>query len=257
MQTRDPQVETFTSPFQRLDIVRFQNPKPYFQLFLNEDFQFDSEDHGLYHQVFLKGALHFKPSQAETRQILILGGGDGLLAAALFKDLGENIEITLVELDPKVTELAQEKWPDLTDRVFSKKIHLIYDDAFRFLRQHPNKYDAIFMDFPDPKSFDTSKLYSVEMYQMVRKVLKENGFITLDFPFANSQSVLVSTLDAAGFRNQVFFGQGHKFFYADALPERPEMHDLALKSPFPVHSPVTPDPHAVNSIFRPRLPESL
>ncbi len=256
-QSRDPQVETIVSPFQRLDIVRFQKPAPYFQLFLNEDFQFDSADQALYHEPFLKGALYFRPTPTKPQKILILGGGDGLLATEIFKVLGDFTEITMVELDPEVTNQAKEKWPQLLDHTFDKKIKIIFDDAFRFLRNHPLQYDLVLIDFPDPKAFDTAKLYSVEMYEMVRRVLRKDGSITLDFPFLNAQGTLVSTLDAAGFHNKVFFGQGHKFFYADPGPARTDLADLSLKSPFPVYSQDTANPATVNSVFRPTLPAGL
>jgi predicted membrane-bound spermidine synthase len=257
LQNRDPQVETYQSVFQRIDIASFRYPKPYFQLYLNEDFQFDSADHELYHETFLKGGLHFAGEHSKPQKILILGGGDGLLADELYKTLGENIEITMVELDPLMTELAQTKWGDLNHHVFSRKIRLYHQDAFRFLRGQTEKFDAAFLDFPDPKSFDTSKLYSVEMFEMVKKVLNENGFLNLDFPYMDAQATLASTLKAAGFSNRIFYGRGHKFFYADTISAREDLSSLKMRSPYHVFPEPELHQNQVNSVFRPTLPASL
>lgn len=257
LHNHDPQVETYQSIFQRVDIARFRYPKPYFQVFLNEDFQFDSADHELYHQSFLRGGLYFAGDRPRPKKILILGGGDGLLADEIYKTLGDDVDLTLVELDPLMTELAQTKWGDLNHHVFNRKMRLVHQDAFRFLRGLTEKYDAAFLDFPDPKSFDTSKLYSVEMFQMVHKVLNKNGFVTLDYPFLNKQDTLASTLKAAGFPNRVFYGQGHRFFYADPQPPREDLS--RLKTGFSGHIYPEPEPlqDDVNSVFQPSLPASL
>jgi len=43
-------------------------------------------------------------------------------------------------------------------------------------------YDAIYMDFPDVKDYNLSKLYSREFFHFVKKRLADDGFAALDTP---------------------------------------------------------------------------
>ena len=53
------------------------------------------------------------------------------------------------------------------------EINVINIDAAKFVEQISGVYDIIIIDFPDPNSFDLSKLYSVNFYRHVKNVLKQ------------------------------------------------------------------------------------
>jgi spermidine synthase len=250
---REPRIESHMTPFQRIDIARFKHPHTYFQLYLNEDFQFDSEAHSLYHKPFIKGPIRLSKNSSAIKKVLILGGGDGLLAAEVINELGQDISITMVELDPEVVHTAIKHWPHMLNSVFIKNVNLDFGDAFNYLRRSSDKFDAILMDFPDPKSFDLAKLYSLEIYNMARSRLNPDGFLVLDYP-QKSFEVLFSTLKAAGFVNIVGYGQGHAFIYADPLPLREDLKEKIEALPFPVQAAPQFRASKVNSIFQPTLP---
>jgi spermidine synthase len=118
---------------------------------------------------------------SESKSVLVLWGGDGLAVRNLLKY--EKIsDITLVDLDPKITDLAKNQvdlvtlnqWALLND-----KVTIIHWDAFNYFKKTVKKYDLIIADFPDPRDVGTAKLYSKEMYMWINKILKVKGvFIT-------------------------------------------------------------------------------
>jgi spermidine synthase len=48
-------------------------------------------------------------------------------------------------------------------------------DAFSWLRGLEQQFDAVIVDMPDPDDVSTAKLYSVEFYGMVKRVLAPGG----------------------------------------------------------------------------------
>ena len=44
-------------------------------------------------------------------------------------------------------------------------------DAFSWLRSRAERFDVVLLDFPDPDDAGTAKLYSAEMYELVRAAL--------------------------------------------------------------------------------------
>jgi predicted membrane-bound spermidine synthase len=249
------QIKSFASQFQVADWVTYFNQPSFSRLYLDGAFQFDSFDQSGYHDPFWQGGLYF--SNFTPKKILIMGGGDGLLAATLYKDAKtkNDFDLTLVELDPMIPQLAYENW-HILERNVLHYLKLQLGDAFDFIRTHHNEWQAIFLDFPDPRSADLSKLYSVEFYTMLRKNLSRNGFIVLDYPAKNSLNIIYSTLRAAGFINIIIYGSGNTFVYADQkIRSENELQSLKNQSLFKVWPATHFDPSQVNSIFDLRLPE--
>ena len=90
------------------------------------------------------------------RNVLILGGGDGCLAREALKYPSVE-KITLVDLDPGMTELGKEHpiFVELNGNALNNpKVTVINDDAFTYLEKTKEFYDVILMDFPDPKSIE-------------------------------------------------------------------------------------------------------
>ncbi|MBA5771141.1 hypothetical protein, partial [Escherichia coli] len=62
-------------------------------------------------------------------------------------------QITLVDLDPAMTKLFSTSAPLVKLNQGSLKdprVHVINDDAVRWLESNADVYDAIVVDFPDP-----------------------------------------------------------------------------------------------------------
>ncbi|AYY13084.1 polyamine aminopropyltransferase [Actinobacteria bacterium YIM 96077] len=174
------------------------------RLFLNGDLQFASPDEYRYHESLVHPAL------AESRErVLILGGGEGLALREVLR-YPDVEEVTLVELDPAVLELARENESlrDLNDDALAdERVRTVAADAFGWVREQVDvgaePYDAVIVDMPDPDSTATSKLYSLEFYGMVHDLVADDGRMVLQAgsPFfaPRSFACIQETVQAAGF----------------------------------------------------------
>lgn len=213
-------IESF---FQDIDIVNTENSsieskEKLFYLYLNRQPQFNSETIVDYHQSMLWAGVDFLDKDPES--ILVLGGGDGLLASELVRHY-PNTPITMVELDPTMIHLAKSNYrlQLLNENSLSNKnVEVLVEDAYQFVRRSEKKYDLVFVDFPYPVSIDLSRLYSHEFYSGVRQVLTSEGVLILDAPIITrfdemGQQTLdpntikiLSTIKAAGFTKPFVFG---------------------------------------------------
>jgi spermidine synthase len=136
-----------------------------------------------------------------------MGGGDGAAVRELLK-YPEVKKIILADLDPAVTELARTHpvLVDLNDSsLYSEKVEVIHGDAFTYLENTSEYFDLIIADFPDPKTIELSRLYSLELYQLAFRSLRPNGVIISQSgsPFFAKKAFLSigKTMEEAGFKN--------------------------------------------------------
>lgn len=198
-----------SSPYQRIVITR---GKSSFQLFLNGNLQFSSADEYRYHEALVHPAMVQAQRQQgrAPRQILILGGGDGLAARELLR-YGSVDEITMIDLDPVMTDLAR-KFPLLKEQnagsLSSGKVHVHNADAMQWLEEHvrrrdPRRWDVVIIDFPDPSSFAVGKLYTTHFYRLLRSALAPGGTAVVQStsPLFARRSFwcIVRTLEEGGF----------------------------------------------------------
>ena len=171
-------------------------------LFLNGHQQLSTFDEALYHEPLIHPVvqLHSNP-----KNVLILGGGDGAGARELLKYSGIE-QITLVDLDPSMTNLAQTH-PVLINinqnALNNKKVIVINEDGFTFLEDKKNTYDIIVADFPDPRTVDLGRLYSKEFYWLCYKALQKDGLLVTQAgsPYYAKQAFdcINKTIRSAGF----------------------------------------------------------
>ncbi|MTD44339.1 polyamine aminopropyltransferase [Conexibacter sp. W3-3-2] len=143
------------------------------RLFLNGDLQFSSKDEYRYHEALVH------PAMAGSRsRVLVLGGGDGLAMREVLRypDVREAVQ---VELDPRMLRLAREdeRLRALNgDSLRDRRVRTVTRDAFAWLRTAPaHAFDVVIADFPDPDDAALAKLYSVELYGLVRRALAPGG----------------------------------------------------------------------------------
>jgi spermidine synthase len=173
---------------------------------LNGNLQFAGADEYRYHEALVHPALAAAvgPDQAAPRRVLILGGGDGL---ALREVLAHPVEaVTLVDLDPAMTELGRDFAPlaQLNRRSFSDpRVTVINEDAMVWLEAAPSGYDAAIVDFPDPNSFALGKLYTRRFFQLLARHLSPDAAVAVQATsplFARkSYWCIVETMKSAGF----------------------------------------------------------
>jgi spermidine synthase len=188
-----------SSPYQRIVLTQSRH---HFQLFLNGNLQFSSADEYRYHESLVHPAFGLRPN---ARKVLVLGGGDGLAAREILKH--ESVErIVLVDLDPVMTRLAREN-PALVDlnrgSLRSPKVRIVNADAFIWLGEEQDLFDAAFVDFPDPHNFSLGKLYTTRFYHLLRRRLDPEAIVAIQStsPLMARRSYwcIVRTLEAAGF----------------------------------------------------------
>jgi len=234
-----PKIERHRSLYHNIDLVKrlsYQNPlteiiigaysskqreDPDFPreyaLFLNGDFQFNTDIEEIYHEYFAHIPIIL--NGRVPRNVLVLGAGDGLLIRELLK-YKKIKSIKHVEIDPLIVELAV-KHPVLTyankKSLTDPRVETIFADAYHFLRTSQQSFDAIYMDFPDPSEYNLSKLYSREFYHFVRNHLTAKGYAVFDatgigsfyikeqddywiMEDTNPWDIYAHTVKAAGFR---------------------------------------------------------
>ncbi|MEZ5232635.1 MAG: polyamine aminopropyltransferase [Acidimicrobiales bacterium] len=153
------------------ETVRF-NGRNDLRLFLNGDLQFASLDEYRYHEALVHPAL-----AGHRRDVLVLGGGDGLALREVLR-YPDVERVTLVELDPEMVRLARddERLRALNeDALRDPRLTVVTADAFNWLREPPGRFDAVVVDLPDADDVATAKLYSVEFYALVANALAPDG----------------------------------------------------------------------------------
>lgn len=163
------------TPYQRIVMTRGGRDT---RLFINGNLQFSSLDEYRYHESLIHPAMALAPRH---RTVLILGGGDGMAVREVLKHRGVR-EVTLVDLDPAMTELAT-RHPLLRelnrDALADGRVRIEHRDALRFLRDADQRWDVIVADLPDPNDTSLARLYSREFYRLVLDRLSRTGvFVT-------------------------------------------------------------------------------
>lgn len=97
-----------SSPYQRIVLTKNAKTEDVL-LFLNGGLQFSSRDEHRYHENLIHPAMTHRLLQADAKEgldVLVLGGGDGMAVREIQK-YSQVKNITLVDLDPAVVELAK------------------------------------------------------------------------------------------------------------------------------------------------------
>jgi spermidine synthase len=171
------------------------------RLFLNGNLQFHSRDEYRYHEALVHPAM---AAQGAPKQVLVLGGGDGMAAREILKYPSVE-QVTLVELDPHMTQLFSTQ-PLLrklnADSLLSPKLKIVNADAFAWLEEHAGSYDVIVIDFPDPTNFSIGKLYTSSFYRLIDQHLNASGYAVVQTtsPLIARKSfwTVATTIEAAG-----------------------------------------------------------
>jgi spermidine synthase len=188
-----------TTKYQRIVLTKSTED---FRLFLNGNLQFSSKDEYRYHEALVHVGL---PAIREPKQILILGGGDGLAVREVLKY--QSVEkITLVDLDPEMTKLfsTNDLLIKLNENALnSQKLQVINTDAFIWLKENKQKYDFIIVDFPDPSNYSIGKLYTNTFYRLLKNALNQYGagVVQSTSPYVAKKSFwcIDETLKSVGF----------------------------------------------------------
>jgi spermidine synthase len=167
----------YTNSTQYQRIVLTHNKSDY-RLYLNNNLQFSSADEYRYHEALVHPAMSMAK---KVDNVLVLGGGDGLAVREIlkYKDVKK---ITLVDLDEGMTKMFK------TNEVltgFNKnslnnpKVTVFNKDAYIWAKNLHDKFDVVIIDFPDPSNYSLGKLYSLNFYATIQKLLSKDAVIVI------------------------------------------------------------------------------
>ncbi|XP_055926082.1 spermidine synthase-like isoform X2 [Argiope bruennichi] len=114
-------------------------------------------------------------SHPHPKKVLIIGGGVGGVVRECSKHpLVESIDIC--EIDEKVHEASKKFLPFMCKGFESTKYKLHFADGAEFVKNHPQEYDVIITDSPDPKGVGAC-LFENSYYVSLKKALKPGGIL--------------------------------------------------------------------------------
>ncbi|MBF2028341.1 MAG: spermidine synthase [Oscillatoriales cyanobacterium C42_A2020_001] len=118
-------------------------------------------------------------SSPSSRQVLILGAGDGLALREVLK--WQDVKrVVLIDLDKAVVNLAR-KHPFLVQTnaaaYADPRVEVIQGDAFIAVPSLQELFDVIIADFPDPDRDAIAKLYAQGFYQRLLSRLAPDGVL--------------------------------------------------------------------------------
>ncbi len=219
---RDKIVYAKNTKFQRFTVTEgfnYETRENIYSLYINGRTQFQSSDEGLYHSLLVYPTL---TAAHNPKDILIIGGGDGLALRDVLKFNPEHV--TLMDLDPELVEFFKNpvysedgkninaSFIDITEGSFKdERVEFLFGDAYintKKLMQKGRKFDAIIVDLPDPSHPDLNKLYSKSFYMNLNQMLNHNGAISIQSssPYSSKEAFISigKTLNASGFNTQQY-----------------------------------------------------
>lgn len=257
------------TPYQRV-VVTVNEETDNHSLYLDGHLQFAERDEYRYHE----GLVHPVMSIPGSRErVLILGGGDGMAAREVLRYPGAK-QIVLVDIDPDVIHFCR-TFPAIRSlnkgALDDARLRVENTDAFVYVRETQDRFDRVILDLPDPHNEVLGKMYSVEFYRMLARLLRPGARVVTQgtSPFHTREvfSSIRATMLAAGFRmlsyqlNVPSFGQWG--FHLAALDADPKMPDLLVPTRFLTQELLSaatvfarddaPLEGVTNSIFEPKL----
>ena len=179
-------------------------------LFLNKPITYTMRDFLSYYSYF-NLAPHYN---SEIKSALMIGGGAYTYASYLMENY-PNLDLDVVEIDPKLLEISQVYF-DLNS---SDKFINISQDGRVFLNTNTKKYDVIFLDAYRNGTAIPFQLSTIEAYNKMYDSLNDGGLL-----FVN----VISSLD--GNRSALFKAQ-----YKTAKAVFPEVYTFPVENDDPTY----------------------
>ncbi|MCK7583618.1 MAG: polyamine aminopropyltransferase [Chromatiales bacterium] len=159
------------SPYQRIEIFETET----FGTLMTLDglVMVTDRDNFVYHEMMSHPALFTHPG---PKRVLIIGGGDcGTLREVLKHSTVELAE--QVELDERVTRVAEQFFPTLCERNSDPRAQLRFTDGIRWVADaKPESYDVIIVDSTDPVG-PAAGLFSETFYKNCHRALGARGIV--------------------------------------------------------------------------------
>lgn len=160
-----------------------QTPFQTIEIYATEDFgklmvidgcvMLTSRDNFVYHEMMAHPVLFSHP---DPRRVTIIGGGDcGTLREVLKHQTVE--EAWQVEIDERVTRLAEEHFPELCEANHDPRAHFYFGDGIAWMAEAADaSLDVIIIDSTDPVG-PAEGLFGAAFYRECLRVLTPGGLL--------------------------------------------------------------------------------
>lgn len=163
----------------------------------------------------------------DAKTVLILGHAGGSFTR-IFNEYYPELEITGIEIDPVVTQIAQEKMG-----MDHAQVEIIHADARQFLLNTDQKYDLILVDAYHGANIP-AHLATVEFFRLCQERLNEGGLVALNA--ASTTGDFLDTLRnslAASFPSVLSFAIPGSFNSVLVARDEPEEVKIFFETPPP------------------------
>ena len=164
-------VHSEQSSFQTIDVYETES---FGNLMVIDDCTMVStRDNFLYHEMMSHPALNAHPA---PKKVAIIGGGDcGTLREVLKHEEVE--QVTQIDIDERVTRVAEQFFPELCERNDDPRATLLFDDGVAWIRNaEPGSLDLIIVDSTDPVG-PAEGLFGAQFYKDCVKALADDGML--------------------------------------------------------------------------------
>lgn len=159
------------SPYQKIEIYETQDFGNL--MVIDGCVMLTGRDNFVYHEMMAHPALF---THTDPRKVVIVGGGDcGTLREALRHQTVE--EAWQVEIDERVTRLAERYFPELCAANNDPRAHFFFGDGIQWMREATDgSVDVIIIDSTDPVG-PAEGLFGEPFYRECRRVLADGGIV--------------------------------------------------------------------------------
>lgn len=157
-----------SSPFQKIEV--FDTYRYGLVLCLGGSIVLTEHDSDIYHEMIVHPAMlsHKKPLR-----VCIIGGGDGgCLKEVLKHSCVESVVV--VEIDTMVKETIERFFPALAGGFADKRVKIVIDDGYNFLKTTDQSFDVIVVDSYDPGG-PVQSLETADFHHIVAMRLSNDG----------------------------------------------------------------------------------
>ncbi|MBX3493848.1 MAG: polyamine aminopropyltransferase [Parvibaculum sp.] len=135
--------------------------------------QVTERDEFIYHEMMTHVPIL---AHGKVRRVLIIGGGDGGILREVARHKAVE-KITMVEIDPAVTEFAKKHLPQVSAGTFDDpRLDLVFADGAKFVEEAGESYDVVIVDSTDPIG-PGEVLFREEFYRAAKARLAAGGVI--------------------------------------------------------------------------------
>lgn len=135
-------------------------------LLINDVMQLSESDHLIYDNALIKMI------SSKTKNVLILGGGDGFIAKRILNIHANIKKITIVDIDPDVIKICNDVFHK---GILGKKVAFIFEDVIDYIKKiNLLDYDYIISDLTD-NPIGVSKINFTDFYKSIFSILSKKS----------------------------------------------------------------------------------